>query len=118
MNGKKLGIKVLQKGWELIKENRGTFMCMGIMMVSSQCFASTTMPWDSGIDALRSNLTGPLPRAGAVISIAAGGTLYALGQSDVSRMAMKGAFGTAIACGAATLAGLFGADTVSGCLFF
>ena len=42
----------------------------------------------SGIDALRSNLTGPLPRAGAVISIAAGGTLYALGQSDVSRLAM------------------------------
>jgi type IV secretion system protein VirB2 len=33
-------------------------------------------------------------------------------------MAMKGAFGTAIACGAATLAGLFGADNVSGCLFF
>jgi type IV secretion system protein VirB2 len=46
------------------------------------------MPWDSGIDSLKSNLTGPLPRAGAVISIAAGGTLYALGQSDVSRLAM------------------------------
>lgn len=43
---------------------------------------------------------------------------HALGQSDVSRIAMKGAFGTGIACGAATLAGLFGADSVSGCLFF
>lgn len=118
MKGKKLAVKALQSGWQFIKENRGTFMCMGLMMVSSQCFASTTMPWDSGIDSLKSNLTGPLPRAGAVISIAAGGTLYALGQSDVSRLAMKGAFGTAIACGAATLAGLFGADSVSGCLFF
>ncbi len=118
MNGKKLAVKVLRSGWEFIKENKGTFMCMGLMLVSSQCFASTTMPWDSGIESLKSNLTGPLPRAGAVISIAAGGTLYALGQSDVSRIAMKGAFGTGIACGAATLAGLFGADSVSGCLFF
>ena len=88
MKGKKLAVKALQSGWQFIKENRGTFMCMGLMLVSSQCFASTTMPWDSGIDSLKSNLTGPLPRAGAVISIAAGGTLYALGQSDVSRLAM------------------------------
>ncbi|WP_029543762.1 TrbC/VirB2 family protein [Selenomonas sp. AB3002] len=118
MNGKKMAVTALRNGWQLIRENKGTFMCLGLMMVSSQCFASTTMPWDSGIESLKSNLTGPLPRAGAVISIAAGGTLYALGQSDVSRLAMKGAFGTAIACGAATLAGLFGADSVSGCLFF
>ena len=36
-------------------------MCMGLMLVSSQCFASITMPWDSGIDSLKSNLTGPIP---------------------------------------------------------
>jgi hypothetical protein len=52
MNGKKLAVKALQSGWQFIKENRGTFMCMGLMMVSSQCFASTTMPWDSGTDSL------------------------------------------------------------------
>lgn len=91
---------------------------MGLMMVSCQCFASTTMPWDSGIERLKANLTGPLPRVGAVISIATGGALYALGQRDVSRLVMKRAFGTAIACGAATLAGFFGAGNVSGGLFF
>ena len=113
-----LGKKMLNNGWQLVNKNKGMLMCMGVMMISSQCMASTTMPWDSGIDSLKTNLTGPLPRAGAVISIATGGALYALGQSDISRMAMKGAFGTAIACGTATLAGLFGADNVSGCLFF
>ena len=53
-----------------------------------------------------------------IISIATGGALYALGQRDVSRLVMKRAFGTAIACGAATLAGFFGAGNVSGGLFF
>ena len=118
MTGKTLGKKMVSSGWQILKKNKGMLMCMGLMAVSSQCMASTTMPWDSGIESLKANLTGPLPRAGAVISIATGGALYALGQSDVSRLAMKGAFGTAIACGAATLAGLFGADNVSGCLFF
>ena len=118
MDVKNLGKQVLANGYQMVKSNKGILMYMGLMMVSSHCFASTTMPWDSGIESLKSNLTGPLPRAGAVISIATGGALYALGQSDLSRMAMKGAFGMAIACGAATMAGLFGADNVSGCLFF
>ena len=113
-----LGKNIVSNGWHMIKKNREMLMCMGLMAISSQCMASTAMPWDSGIESLKANLTGPLPRAGAVISIATGCALYALGQSDVSRMVMKGAFGTAIACGAATLAGLFGADNVSGCLFF
>ena len=29
MKGKKLAVKALQSGWQFIKENRGTFMCMG-----------------------------------------------------------------------------------------
>lgn len=118
MDAKGLGKQALRNSWQMVKNNKGMLMYMGLMMMSSHCLASTSMPWDSGIESLKANLTGPLPRAGAVISIATGGALYALGQSDVSRMAMKGAFGTAIACGAATLAGLFGADNVSGCLFF
>jgi type IV secretion system protein VirB2 len=55
---------------------------------------------------------------GCLIAIAVGGTLYAIGQSDLSRMGMKAAFGTAIACGAATLAGLFGGGEASGCVLF
>ncbi len=105
-----------RKGIGFLSENKTCFAYLGLMIVPRLCFASDAMPWDSGIEKLKSNLTGPLPRAGAVISIALGGALYALGQSDVSRMAMKGAFGTAIACGAATLAGFFGADDVSGTL--
>ena len=99
MDAKGLGKQVIVNGWQMVKNNKGMLMYMGLMMMSSHCLASTSMPWDSGIESLKANLTGPLPRAGAVISIATGGALYALGQSDVSRMAMKGAFGTAIACG-------------------
>ena len=110
--------KLIGKGVNFVKENKTVLLQLTIMMAPSICSASTAMPWDSGITSLKDNLTGPLPKAGAVISIAVGGTLYAIGQSDISRMAMKGAFGTAIACGAATLAGLFGWTDGSGCMFF
>jgi len=86
--------------------------------VPAVCGATGTMPWDNGITSLKDNLTGPLPRMGCLIAIAVGGTLYAIGQSDLSRMGMKAAFGTAIACGAATLAGLFGGGEASGCVLF
>lgn len=65
MDVKNLGKQVLANGYQMVKSNKGILMYMGLMMVSSHCFASTTMPWDSGIESLKSNLTGPLPRAGA-----------------------------------------------------
>lgn len=108
----------IKKSVGFVKENKVALLQVALMVGPSVCSASTAMPWDSGITSLKDNLTGPLPKAGAVISIAVGGTLYAIGQSDISRMAMKGAFGTAIACGAATLAGLFGWSEGSGCIFF
>lgn len=109
---------ITKKSVDFIKNNKVVLLQMAIMVIPRICDASTAMPWDSGVTSLKDNLTGPLPKAGTLISIAIGGTLYALGQSDVSRIAMKGAFGTSIACGAATLAGLFGYSDSSGCTFF
>jgi type IV secretion system protein VirB2 len=109
---------IASKGLGFVKDNKLVLAEMACMAVPAVCGATGTMPWDNGITSLKDNLTGPLPRMGCLIAIAVGGTLYAIGQSDLSRMGMKAAFGTAIACGAATLAGLFGGGEASGCVLF
>ena len=107
-----------RKGACFVSDNKLVLAEMALMAVPAVCGATGTMPWDSGVTALKENLTGPLPKMGCLIAIAIGGTLYAIGQSDLSRMGMKAAFGTAIATGAASLAGLFGGGEASGCVFF
>lgn len=56
MDAKGLGNQVLTKGWQMVKSNKGMLMYMGLMMMSSHCLASTSMPWDSGIESLKANL--------------------------------------------------------------
>ena len=46
MDVKNLGKQVLANGYQMVKSNKGILMYMGLMMVSSHCFASTTMPGD------------------------------------------------------------------------
>ena len=57
MDAKGLGKQVIVNGWQMVKNNKGMLMYMGLMMMSSHCLASTSMPWDSGIESLKANLT-------------------------------------------------------------
>ena len=113
------------KSIHFIRNNKMACIQAGILLVPQVAGATlggavqTGMPWDSGLTTLQDALTGPIPKAGAVIAIAAGGALYALGDSQITKLAMRTCFGTAICCSAATVAGVFagGQGTGSGCLF-
>ena len=119
-------IDYAKKAGGFLKDNKATLITMGLMMGPQICGATfggavqTNMPWDSGLTTLQTALTGPIPKAGAVISIASGGALYALGDSQTTKLAMRTCFGTAVCCSAATVAGVFagGNGTGSGCTFF
>ena len=114
-----------RKGIQFLKDNKMAWIQAGILFVPQVAGATlggavqTGMPWDSGLTTLQDALTGPIPKAGAVIAIAAGGALYALGDSQITKLAMRTCFGTAVCCSAATVAGVFagGQGTGSGCLF-
>lgn len=114
-----------KKGMKFIKDNKLMLLQAGILLAPQVASATiggavqTGMPWDSGLTTLQTALTGPIPKAGAVIAIAAGGALYALGDSQITKLAMRTCFGTAICCSAATVAGVFagGQGTGSGCVF-
>lgn len=75
-------IDYAKKAGGFLKDNKATLITMGLMMGPQICGATfggavqTNMPWDSGLTTLQTALTGPIPKAGAVISIASGGAMH------------------------------------------
>ncbi|MEN6623229.1 MAG: TrbC/VirB2 family protein [Smithella sp.] len=78
---------------------------------------NSNMPWDKGINTLQSALTGPIPRAGAAISVATAAGLWMFGESQITKVGMRVALGSGIALSAPTAVSALSGVTVSGCLF-
>ena len=113
----------LHKAGQWLNRNKIPILQMTLISVSialPHAFASdvtTNMPWDKGVNAIQSALTGPLAKAGSAISIASSGLLWMFGETQVTKTAMRASLGTGIALGAPTAATTLSGVTVSGCLF-
>lgn len=116
----------IQKTGRFVRDNKWCFVQLAVM-VSWQgvCGATiggdinTGMPFDSGVNVMQSALTGPLPKAGSVISIATGASMWMFGQGQISQTAIRATLGSGVALGApSALAALAGPGIGSGCIFF
>lgn len=81
--------------------------------------ANAKMPWTTGISAIYTELTGPLPKIGSGIACAGAGLAWAYGDlQGISKRATQIVFGTGVCVGAPSLVeGLTNATNVAGCLF-
>ena len=117
-----------KKAWAFAKENKVALLQMAIMTAAvipaDTCFATytateATLPWKSGMQTLTKELTGPLPKAGAVIACAASGAMLAFGETQgLTKKAIQATFGAGIALGSPSMVqALSGDSSVTG-LFF
>lgn len=117
-----------KKVWAFARENKVALLQMALMTAAvvpaDTCFATytateATLPWKSGMQTLTKELTGPLPKAGAVIACAASGAMLALGETQgLTKKAIQATFGAGIALGSPSLVqALSGDSSVTG-LFF
>jgi len=130
--------KMFKKGFDgvrgFVKEvDTKDWIQLGIMgatvllpMVSSGiCEAATTtsMPWSTGVTALETEISGPLPKIAGILAVAVTGMMMAFGE--MQGMAKKGVqitFGLAIAISSASMVatltgGTANNGTLTGLLF-
>jgi len=91
----------------------------GICEASEMGTSNTSnLPWNTGLNTLVGQISGPIPRVAAILACAATGMMMAFGE--MQGMAKKGVqivFGMSIAIGAASLVTAVSGTTVSGCFF-
>ena len=128
---------VIKKGYQsvkkYVKENKKEMFQLGVMaaivlvpMIDvSVCGASEAptgaeaLPWNKGMNTMKSALTGDIPKAGAVIACAASGIMLAFGESQgMAKKGIQATFGAGIALGAPSMVNAISETQVVSGLFF
>lgn len=96
------------RGWRVTKAIRATAVALSFLTaIAPAAFASSAgapMPWDTPLQNLLDNLTGPTARALVLIAIVGCGLLWAFTRNEEGLKKLgQIAFGGAIALGAVTL---------------
>ncbi|HYN21021.1 MAG TPA: TrbC/VirB2 family protein [Thermoanaerobaculia bacterium] len=94
------------------KLHRPSLFLVLLAALPAQAFASTggpSLPWDSAVQTLVDNLSGPLAHAAVIGALVIAGALWAFSehQTGVKRLSQV-VFGGAVAVGAVDLAGTLG----------
>lgn len=122
----KMKEKIKRTAKHLYEEVKGNkfmlaYMTAVVMMQDTSIVSATklnsSLPWSDGLDTLYTELTGPIPRAGACIAIATSAGMYMFGNSQITQMATKITFGSGAACAAPSLLEALAGNSASGCLF-
>jgi len=121
----KIPKKMIKKASAFLWDNRSSILQMGfiatLVVMPHTTFATdtinTNMPFDPGIKTMRDAFTGPIPKAGSVISVAAAAGMWMFGESQITKVAMRVALGSGIMLGAPAAVSALSGTTVSGCLF-
>lgn len=114
----------LRKTRRFVRDNKYELIQMGVLVavtaIGGDCSAndaSKGMPWSTGINTLKGELTGPIPTIGATVACATSGAMLAFGEtSGITKKAIQGTFGMGIATGAGSLVTTL-TSAGSGCMF-
>jgi len=113
-----------------VKSNKKELLQIGFMAVTvfgpalthgicEAATSNTSMPWATGVTALKTELTGPLPTFAAIIACAVAGAMLAFGEmSGMTKKAIQVVFGIGVALGAGTFVNTISGNSSASSLLF